>query len=70
MVKMTEKSKEFICRYLPAYVDASESEILDALYELIDEQGFAPPDYHEYNDFGREAQRVYDDIYWTGCEDE
>lgn len=38
-------------------------EVLDALYDLIDEKGFAPPDYQEYNDFGREAQTVYDRIY-------
>ena len=29
-----------------------------------DEKGFAPPHYYDYNDFGREAQRVYDDIYF------
>jgi len=31
--------------------------------DLIDEKGFAPPHYDEYNDFGRAAQQVYDDLY-------
>ncbi|MDD3231724.1 MAG: hypothetical protein PHE09_21320 [Oscillospiraceae bacterium] len=38
-------------------------DVLDPLYDLIDAKGFAPPDYEEYNDFGRKAQRVYDRIY-------
>jgi len=38
-------------------------EILEMLYDLINEKGFAPPDFEEYNDFGRQAQMVYDDIY-------
>lgn len=64
-VKMTEESKRFLAKYLPDNVDDEKSVILDNLYELIDMKGFAPPKYHEYNDFGREAQRVYDDIYWS-----
>ena len=43
----------------------SKKSILFALYDLIDEKGFAPPDYLEYNDFGRKAQKIYDDIYLT-----
>ena len=38
-------------------------DVLEMLYELIDAKGFAPPHYDEYNGFGREAQRVYDDLY-------
>ena len=38
-------------------------DVLEALYILIDEKGFAPPKYEDYNDFGREAQRAYDDLY-------
>lgn len=36
-------------------------QMLDAIYDIIDYQGFTPND--EYNDFGREAQKVYDSIY-------
>jgi len=64
-VKMTEESKRFLAKYLPDNVDDEMGVILDNLYELIDMKGFAPPKYHEYNDLGREAQRVYDDIYWS-----
>lgn len=65
MVQMTKESKEFLEKYLPEVVSQRISVILKQLYDLIDEKGFAPPHYHEYNDFGREAQRVYDDIYWN-----
>lgn len=64
MIKMTEKSKTFLSKHLPDVLESDDiSYVLDALYDIIDEKGFAPPHYDEYNDFGREAQRVYDDLY-------
>ena len=64
MVKMSEKSRLFLKNELPIALEKFEcNDVLDLLYELIDEKGFAPPHYHDYNDFGREAQKVYDDIY-------
>ena len=39
------------------------NDVLDAIGDLIDNKGFAPPEYYDYNDFGRKAQRVYDSIY-------
>lgn len=62
---MKKESKEFLEKYLPEVMSQRISVILKHLYDLIDEKGSAPPHYHEYNDFGREAQRVYDDIYWN-----
>lgn len=38
-------------------------QILDAIGDCIDRKGFAPPDYYDSNEFGREAQKVYDRIY-------
>lgn len=64
-VCMTKESRDFLTEHLPNNVDDPVSVILDNLYDLIDEKGFAPPKYHEYNDFGRQAQKVYDDIYWN-----
>jgi len=64
-VKMTKESKHFLEKYLPDNLDDEATVVLDKLYDLIDDKGFAPPKYHEYNDFGREAQKVYDDIYWS-----
>ena len=64
-VKMTKESTRFLAKYLPDNIDDEAVVILDNLYDLIDDKGFAPPKYHEYNDFGREAQKVYDDIYWS-----
>jgi len=64
MLKMTEQSKKFLSRHLPSTLESNNiGEVLDLLYDLIDEKGFAPPHYDEYNDFGREAQKVYDDLY-------
>lgn len=64
-VVMSDNSKEFIEKNIPDVLNDSATVILGRLYDLIDEQGFAPPEYHEYNEFGREAQKVYDDIYWN-----
>lgn len=64
MLKMSEKSQVFLKKYLPQSLETdSLREALTLLYDLIDEKGFAPPDYYEYNDFGRESQSVYDDLY-------
>lgn len=64
MLNMTERSRAFLEKYLPEALSVkTATEALDLLFDLINEEGFAPPHYDEYNDFGREAQRVYDDLY-------
>lgn len=64
MLKMTKESYEFLRKNLPATLETdSLRDALDRVYDLIEEKGFAPPHYDEYNDFGREAQLVYDDLY-------
>nr|DAG42531.1 MAG TPA: hypothetical protein [Bacteriophage sp.] len=71
MVRMALKSKQFLEKYLPEALDSdSVRAILRLLYDWIDEKGFAPPHYDEYNDLGREAQRVYDDIYLNSLSEE
>lgn len=66
MLKMTKESKAFLEKHLPEALNGiGISDVLDMLYDLIDEKGFAPPHYDEYNDFGREAQKVYDDLYYN-----
>ena len=65
MVKMKDSSKRFLLKNLPDVVDAlNPNEILDPLYDLIVYKGFIS---HEegYNDFGNEAQAVYDDIFYS-----
>lgn len=69
MVKMSEESKQFIKENLPDYLEAETTkEILMALYDLIMYKGFIS---HEkgYNDFGDEAQVVYDDIFNSNYDD-
>ena len=68
MLIMTEQSKIFLQEYLPDIITESDLKTaLRKLYRLIDEKGFAPPHFDEYNDFGREAQRVYDDLYLSNA---
>lgn len=71
MLNMSEQSKQFLEKYLPrALMEQHVNDALDLLFDLIEEKGFAPPHYDEYNDFGREAQRVYDDIYLSSLSEE
>ena len=64
MLTMTAESREFLEKSLPeALTIGDKRTVLRMLYDLIDEKGFAPPHYDSYNDFGREAQQVYDDLY-------
>ena len=61
---LEEGSRKFLKENLPAALKAHTlREALILLDDLINEKGFAPPHYDEYNDFGEEAQRVYDDLY-------
>ncbi|QNO17349.1 hypothetical protein [Caproicibacterium amylolyticum] len=67
MLKFTEEDRSFIQKYFDnakALLNAENlNDVLDPLYDLIDVKGFAPPNYEEYNDFGRKAQKIYDSIY-------
>lgn len=65
MVNMTSESRTFLEKYIPEVLTKNVPLILEQLYDFIDEKGFAPPNFHEYNELGREAQKVYDDIYWN-----
>lgn len=63
-LKMKDSSRKFLEKNLPSALETTTlRDLLIQLYDLIDEKGFAPPHYEDYNDFGREAQKVYDDIY-------
>ena len=65
MLKMAEHTKAFLIKRLPD-VDCTTDDvnsILEPLYDLIMYQGF--DEQWEYNDFGHEAQEVYDDLYWS-----
>ena len=52
--KNFDNSEEMINNY-------TIQQMLDAIYDIIDYQGFNQD--YDYNDFGREAQKVYDSIY-------
>lgn len=63
----TEKDREFIIKYFPnadeLLKSTSVNTVLDAIGDYIDDNGFAPPHYYDYNELGREAQKIYDSIY-------
>ncbi len=69
MVKMSEESKSFLRENLPETLEASDpNDILGPLYDLIMYKGFVS--YEEgYNDFGDEAQAVYDDVFFSNYDD-
>ena len=67
MLIISDEDKNFLKKNLKdaekLFNSENVNDILDPLYTLIDEKGFAPPHYYDYNDFGREAQKVYDRIF-------
>lgn len=65
-LKMSKDSREFLEDYLPEALEAEKfGELLDLLDDLINEKGFEAPEYESYNLFGRIAQDVYDDIFFS-----
>lgn len=44
-------------------VTMKDGDVLEAIFDWINDNGFEPPHYYDYNDLGREAQKVYDRIY-------
>ncbi len=64
VLQMSDKSRQFLQENLPEVLKAETlNDALDLLFNLIEEKGFAPPDYEWYNDFGQKAQEAYDDLY-------
>ena len=64
MLNMDEQSRLFLEKHLPEILTSEDiASSLDLLDDWINENGFAPPHYEDYNDLGEEAQQVYDDLY-------
>lgn len=69
MIKMSDKSRKFLLDNLPEVIDAIDPrDILGPLDDLIVQKGFITFD-EGYNAFGREAQEVYDDIFYSNFND-
>lgn len=66
-MNFTEDDRKFIKKHFPNADEVlsltNVRDVLDAIFDWINENGFAPPDYYDYNDMGREAQKVYDRIF-------
>ena len=72
MIKISEKSLEFVRKH---FNNAEEllntgdpNDVLCAIDDLILERGFSD-DFEYYNNFGDEAQKIYDDIYFTALQE-
>ena len=68
MLKMSDKSKAFLAKYLPETLGAEHvNDVLDPLYDWIMVNGFehVPTALDHYNALGDEAQAVYDDLYYN-----
>ena len=64
MLTMSEQSRAFLEKNCPEVLKANNrSDALDILEEDIEKKGFGGEHFDEYNDYGRAAQKVYDDLY-------
>lgn len=64
MLKMSDASRRFLRAHLPELLSSTDvNEALDTLYDWIDLHGFRPDGL--YNETGRKAQAVYDDLYFN-----
>ena len=71
MLNMTKDSRVFLKKYLPDALDTDVlRDALELLFDWIEDNGYAPPHYYDYNDLGREAQRVYDDLFLSNADEE
>ncbi len=62
--KISDRAEAFLAEHLPEALQAENSfQALKMLYELIDAKGFEAPKYDKLNDFGIEADEIYDEIY-------
>lgn len=67
MLIFSKRARDFLQKYLPEALEAEKlNDALDLLYDLIMDKGFITWE-DGYNDFGREAQAVYDDLFDDNC---
>ena len=70
MLKMSESSRAFLEKNCPSVLSTDNiRDALEILYDDIDEKGFGGERFDEYNDYGRAAQKVYDDLYLSNREE-
>lgn len=69
-MNISDKDKAFLLKHIATAAALIESDdvtgLLDEIDVFITEKGYAPPDYQELNDIGREAERILDRIYYDG----
>lgn len=68
-MKIDEKDKAFLIKNIEKAAELIEADDVESLLDEIDgfmtEKGYAPPDYQELNEIGREAERILDRIYYN-----
>lgn len=69
MVILSKEAEAFLREHLPEALNARKvNDILFQLDDLIVDKGFVTWE-EGYNDFGREAQKIYNDIYANAIEE-
>jgi len=68
-MKIEDKDKQFLIENIDKAAEFIEADDVESLLDEIDgfmtEKGYAPPDYQELNEIGREAERILDRIYYN-----
>jgi hypothetical protein len=68
-MKIEDKDKQFLIENIDKAAELIEADDVESLLDEIDgfmsEKGYAPPDYQELNEIGREAERILDRIYYN-----
>lgn len=66
-MRIEDNDKAFLIKNIDKAAALIEADDVDGLLDEIDgfmtEKGYAPPDYQELNETGREAERILDRIY-------
>lgn len=66
-MRISVEDKQFLIEHIKTAEPLIQSNNIGALLEEIDgfmtEHGYAPPNYDELNELGRQAERIYDRIY-------
>ena len=69
MFNISERTKKFLEKYLPQALETDDiNEALDLIEEFMLFYGFDAEHNHDLTDIGDEAQKAYDDLYYSNEE--
>lgn len=69
-MNISDKDRIFLLEHINNAAALIEADNINGLLAEIDLfiaiKGYGPPNYEELNDIGRQAERIYDRIYYDG----